>query len=121
MSITPGKPDKPFIIVQSTDFSRIFTWRDENDVLINLTGYSARFIIRNEVDSSTALVTLTSSPAAGVTLGGAAGTITIAIDDAVTALLPLGELVWGLQLTGTTGLKDLLLHGDIVVIGNPAR
>lgn len=119
MSVIPGKPDRPFIIVQYADFGRVFTYKDASGTAIDLTDYTARFVLRQEVDTAAPAVELTTG--SGVTLGGAAGTITIAITDVVTGTLTDSEYVWGLELTDGDGLKDLLLYGDAVVIKNPAR
>ena len=61
------------IIHQGATWSRVFTLRDVNGALIDLTGCSALMQVRPSVDSPTILMT------PHLTLGGALGTITALI------------------------------------------
>jgi hypothetical protein len=45
----------------------------------NLTGYTARMQVRATAEASSTILSLTSSPAAGITMGGAAGTLALAV------------------------------------------
>jgi hypothetical protein len=84
--------------------------RDENDALINLTGYTARLRARREWDSAGSLdVDLSSG--SGLTLGGAAGTIDISLD---TSNLD-GTYVYDLFITSGGGIVDCPLEGKLIV------
>lgn len=64
---------------RGVNFSVVLTWRDETDVLVDLTGYTAEMDVRTtEADTGTQLLTLTTSNSR-ITLGGAAGTITLTV------------------------------------------
>ena len=67
---------------QATTFALEFTIQTGN-TLWDLTGYTATMTVRPFVGSSTTTLLLTSS--SGITLGGVAGTVDIAISSAVTA------------------------------------
>lgn len=84
-----------FTIEQGSAFRRVLTYRDENGALVDLTGYSARMQIRATTEGSL-LVELTTANGR-IALGGAGGTITLAIDAVTTAALTRGG-VYDLEL-----------------------
>lgn len=89
-----------------------------NAVLLNLTGYSARLMVRDREDSANLpLVSLTSAANGGIVLGGAAGTIVIDVKAPVTALWTFSRAVYDLELVPATGEDDAyaLLRGHIDV------
>jgi hypothetical protein len=101
-------------IEQGATFTRTITWKDSANVAINLTGYTARMQIRERVESSTALVSLTHS--SGITLGGAAGTVVITITATQTDALPnMKKGVYDLELVSAGGIVTRLLQGEVVV------
>jgi len=87
---------------QGATFGLSMTYKDANGTVINLTGYTARMQVRSKANASTTIVSLTSSPAAGITLGGAAGTIVISISATSTAALEPGDYVYDLELVNTS-------------------
>jgi hypothetical protein len=94
-----------------------YEWRsgepdDEGVVpLVDLTGYTAAMKVRATGASSTVLLSLTSG--AGITLGGTAGTIRIAITAAQTLTLLDGWQVYDLLLTSPLGAKTKFLSGRL--------
>jgi len=95
------------------DFNLPMTWRDETNSLVNLTGFGAAMQIRwSPNDTGTPLLSLTDG--AGITLGGAAGTIDIKITDTQNAFIP-GVLYYDLIMTDTAGDKIPLVAGTITV------
>ena len=101
-------------IEQGATFTRTITWKDSTGAPVNLTGYTARMQIRERVESSTALVSLTSS--SGITLGGVAGTIVITITSTQTDSLPnMKKGVYDLELVSSGGVVTRLLQGEVVV------
>lgn len=71
--------------------------------VISLSGYTATLVVRRTYTSATAPITLTSTPAAGLTITAATGRVTAVFTDAQTATLTLPEYVWGLELTNGSG------------------
>ena len=78
-----------FEIEQGTTTTIVLTIRDQASALVNLTGYTATMNIGSSV-------TLTSSD--GITLGGAAGTVTITITPTVSRQIH-GNTKYELDLT----------------------
>jgi hypothetical protein len=101
-------------INQGATFELTVTWKDAAGTAINLTGYSARMQVRETYSSSTSIVSLTSG--AGITLGGAAGTIAIVISATTTAALtaPFSG-VYDLELVSAGGVVTRLLQGAATV------
>lgn len=94
------------IIAPGTDYTRVLTWRID-DALVNLTGYTASLSVFDV--SETEYFELTQAD--GITLGGAAGTITITINDTRTSLITTDAL-YRLDLTsGSTTTR--LLNGAV--------
>jgi hypothetical protein len=103
-----------FTLEQGTDFERVLTWRDGAGNLVNLTGSNARMKIK-KLDGSL-ILSLTTSPNANgdkVTLGGAAGTITIYISSASTVAFDFTEAKYDLEIIDTTGKVKRLIQGNV--------
>jgi len=101
-------------INQGATFSLTATWKDSTGAAINLTGYTARLQIRESYASTTTIVSLTSG--AGITLGGAAGTITIVIAaSATSALTSPFSGVYDLELVDASSVVTRLLEGAATV------
>lgn len=92
-----------------TTFNLPLTWKDENGVVIDITGYSAAMQIRDSInDTGTPLLSLTDG--SGITLGGAAGTIDIVISKTQNNF---GQktLFYDLIMTDTLGQDTMLIKG----------
>lgn len=109
------------VVEQGATFSLTITYKDSDDNLVDLTNNEARMEIRQDYDSSTALVTLTSAAGgsgntAGIAMGGTAGTITIVIDDSTTGGLSAPATnVYDLELVDSNGAVTRLLEGKATV------
>lgn len=110
------------VIEKGATFSRIFTWKIPSATNptscppLNLTGYTARAQIRATVAAADPpAIDLTSSPAAGLVLGGVAGTITMTITAAQTSALTLTNNVgvWDIELTAPDSSVVRLLEGSV--------
>ncbi len=77
----------------------------------DLTNYTAAMDIRRKTSDSTALAALTSS--SGITLGGTAGTINLALTDVQTAAITPGMAVFDLELIDAAGSNMRLLEGTM--------
>lgn len=107
-----------FTIEQGATFNLLMTWRIDN-VPVNLTGYTARLQARIDVDETDTILSLTTG--AGITLGGAAGTITLDQSAAQTAVLPAGEYVYDLELQSSGGVVTRLLQGELNISAEVTR
>jgi len=107
-----------FTIEQGATFNLLMTWKIDN-VAVNLTGYTARLQARIDVDETETILSLTTG--AGITLGGAAGTITLNQTATQTALLPKGEYVYDLELQSSGGIVTRLLQGELNISAEVTR
>ena len=98
---------------QGATFTRVLTWRDENDALIDLTAYTARMQVRADYASTTTVLSLTTENGK-ITLGGAAGTITLLVSAADMAAVSGASFVYDLELVnGATVTR--LVQGNFAV------
>lgn len=100
--------------VQGETWSIQFTWKMDNTA-VDLTNYTARMQIRN-ARYGAPLLSLTNG--SGITLGGAAGTIIVALTATQTAALPTGALLYDLELVHSSGVVTNLVRGKMTVIRN---
>jgi len=107
-----------FTIEQGATFNLLMTWKIDN-VAVNLTGYTARLQARIDVDEIDTILSLTTG--AGITLGGAAGTISLDQTATQTALLPKGEYVYDLELQSSGGIVTRLLQGELNISAEVTR
>lgn len=107
-------------IKQGATLSLTATYKDSTGTAVNLTNYTARLQVRATYDSSATILSLTS--AAGITLGGAAGTIAISVSAATTAALtaPFSG-VYDLELVSGGGEVTRLLEGTATVSPEVSR
>ena len=94
------------------DLVRGFTWYADEDQteLVNLTGHTALFQVRNSSDT----VVLEATQADYITLGGALGTVGIDIPQA--EMPGIGNYTWGIQFTRTSdGAQFKPLRGKFTV------
>lgn len=97
------------------DTTRFGAYTSGGEVLyhppVNLTGYTARMQIRETVESTTTLVSLTEL--SGITLGGTAGTIAIVISATATALLDFDSAVYDLEVVSAGGVVTPVAYGNV--------
>lgn len=107
-----GKLD--ITIEQGADFKLDLVWETGTpSAPVNLTGYSARVQVATRHSAATPLVERTQ--AAGIALGGAAGTVVITLNETQTAALPAQKAVWDLVLTSPAGDDVRLLEGTATI------
>jgi hypothetical protein len=107
-----------FTIEQGATFNLLMTWKIDN-IAVNLTNYTARLQARIDVDETDTILSLTTG--SGITLGGAAGTITLDQSAAQTAVLPKGEYVYDLELQSSSGVVTRLLQGELNISAEVTR
>lgn len=101
---------------QGATFSRVFTYKNPDGTLIDLTGYSARMQIRTGYDAPTFALELTTANG-GIVLGGTLGTVTINLSATQTGAIvttslvgmpPYQNFVYDLELTIGAVVKKFL-------------
>lgn len=105
-------------LAQGSTWSVTLTYKDANGAAINLSGYTAAMQVRASHAASTTVLSLTSG--SGITLGGAAGTITITASAATTAAIEAGTYVYDLELT-TGSTVTRLVEGSVTVTPEVTR
>jgi len=110
MTITPGNWN--LTVYKGGTFSYTITWTDQSNTPINLTGYTAKMMVRQSLDSAAAILTLTTENG-GITLGGSAGTIALSIDKTTTAALPALIGLYDLEIISPGGGVDFLTQGYV--------
>lgn len=110
---------------QGSDFDQTFTWKDSAGDPIDLTGYTARMSIKENYNSSSSLLSLTTANSR-ITLGGALGTIALHIDGSdISDITPNAQLnkiipgknkyVYDLEMVSGSSAPKRILHGEVVV------
>ena len=105
---------------QGATFSRQLTWLDDSSSAVNLTGYTARMQVRETVESSSTLLSLTTENSR-IALGGTAGTITLTVTAADTAAVVAGHYVYDLELVSGSGTVYRLVQGCFTVDAEVTR
>ena len=118
MSSEPGIYN--FEVSQGSTINRVVTLTDENDALINLTGYTARMQIRRNADGD--LIHPTNAEfvsGTGLTIDGPAGTVTLNITAAQSATWPATTAVYSLELYAATAsgvrTEEKVIAGRFVI------
>lgn len=109
---TPAK--LKFTIYQGATFRKRLTWTAPGGTPIDLTGCTARMQVRSDVESPTALLSLTTEND-GIVLGGALGTIELYVSDEDTAAITWDGGVWDLEIVHPGGEVTRLAQGSISV------
>ena len=111
--MTAGSLD--ITIEQGSDYFNELVWKDSNENIVTLTGYSAKMEIRSKYGSIDVLLEL-STVNGRITISELDGQIILQIPSAVTELITWTTGVYDLELTGPTGIVTRLLQGKVTVI-----
>lgn len=103
---------------QGANFDRTFTVT-QGGTALDFTGYVGRMQVREAADSTAYLLNLVSG--AGITLGGTAGTIAVAVTAAQSSAIPSGSFAYDLEIESLGGEVTRLLQGGFTVSGNVTR
>lgn len=104
---------------QGATYSQVFTWKDSNGDPVSLVGWTARMAIRRNRTADTAVLDLTTSNGR-ITLGGAAGTVTLAVTAADMEDVDAGCYVYDLELVNGSTVERLVM-GTFTVRGEVTR
>lgn len=107
-------------IEKGATFKLNLTWKDENETVYNLTGYTARMQIRETVDSASFIIELTNANNR-IALGGALGTITLTITATDTMTITQNSGVYDLEIVSASGEVTRLLEGNVSITNEVTR
>ena len=98
------------LIDQGTDFSTSLNLSNDDESVVNLTGYTARAQIRKHYSSETAI---DFDIAFGVPRSS--GVLTLSLDASQTASMEEGQYVYDLTLTSSANNTSRLVEGMVIV------
>ena len=106
---------------QGATFRKTLTmFQSDGTTVVDLTGYSARMKIKDEV-GGTLIKSLTSSSGGGLTIGGSSGNATngeidiqISATDTASFSAPL-DAVYDLEIQNNSGIVDRVLQGKFII------
>ena len=101
-------------IEQGATYRLSAVWKDAGGTPINLTGYTARMMVRRKYSDPAPLLTFTTENGA-IVLGGALGTVEVTGLATLTDDLPVKPCVWDIELISPTGFVKRLLEGSATV------
>lgn len=106
------------------DTSRFGTYTSGGELLyhppIDLTGFTARMHIRADVGDATPIHTMTTEDG-GITLGGANGTIALAISAVDSAALDFDCAVYDLEIVSGGGVVTTVISGEVSLVKEVTR
>lgn len=102
------------LIEQGSTFKLNLTWKDSDDVPVDLTGYSARMQVRPTVESSDVLLNLNTANGS-IVLGGDAGTIAVTAAATQTEKITGRRAVYDLEVEASNGVVTRLLQGAVAI------
>lgn len=102
-----------FTADKGATFTQVIKWKDANNNLIDLSGYSAEMVVREKTTATNVVLTL-STANGRISLGGDAGTITLSVSADDMDIAP-SQYTYTLELTSTSGEVTRLLLGAFVI------
>ncbi len=110
-------------IQQGASFRREIAWRDAAMVMLDLTGYTARMMVRAKIDDASPVLTLTTENGRIAVSTGAAGyniLLTVTPGD-TAALTDWGQGVYDIELVSAGGTVTRLLEGFAILSKEVSR
>ena len=102
-----------FTADKGATFTQVIKWKDANNNLINLSGYTAEMVIREKTTATNVVLTL-STANGRIDLGGADGTITLSVS-ANDMDIAASQYTYTLELTSSSGEVTRLLLGAFII------
>jgi hypothetical protein len=124
--VAQGIPNPPYFNLMlrqgSTVVSRLIL-KDDDGGVIDLTGWTARMMVRSTYTSTTTLVDLTqdADDQGQIELGGESGVLTIRIYSTHTTGLTPGKAVYDLELVNPIGEVTRVLEGEVLITPEVTR
>ena len=95
-------------------FVRSLTYKNDDNTPVDLTGYTATMMIREDLDSAVVAMEISTNNGR-ITLGGAAGTIDIEVSSTDTDQMAEGTYVYDLVIEDGSSVVTRLLEGTLEV------
>lgn len=108
-----------FYAEQGATLERVITYTDSLDEIINITSYTAKMQVRTTAASGTVILELTDT--SGITINGAAGTLTLLVDASTMSAIAANTYVYDLEITAPSNKVTRLIEGKFVVKAEVTR
>lgn len=105
---------------EGATFSRTITWRDSNEALVNLSGFTARMQVRPTIDDDQTAVLALTTENGRILLGGTSGTVTLTVTSGDMNIAE-GQYVYDLEMVSGTSTVTRLVQGTFVVNGEVTK
>tara|TARA_R110002153_G_scaffold6602_1_gene30361 strand:+ start:418 stop:768 length:351 start_codon:yes stop_codon:yes gene_type:complete len=109
-----------FIIEQGATFAQTLTLKDANDTLIDLTGFTGSMHFRQNPDSDTTVLDISTTNGRMV-LNGTAGTLVCTVSATDTAALTATDGIFDCEVTSGGGIVTRLIEGTYSIRRNITR
>jgi hypothetical protein len=110
--MNPGKYTIKFYRATTLNVALVYKL---DGVAQSLSGYTARMDVRTAADTASTVTSFTSA-GGGLVLNETTGRVRIFMSAANTALLPVGDYVYDLNITAPDGTVDKLMRGPFVIL-----
>lgn len=98
------------VLDEGADVSLNIVWKDDSDSLIDLTGYTARMMLKNSIDGDVSV-----DWSSYISLGGVNGTIDINVPASQTIDIGFLDGKYDLELESTGGNVYKILRGKVLI------
>lgn len=106
-----------FTLDQGADNSLSFQWKDGNGAAMNLTGYTARCMLKRNYDEAPVISLALGS---GISIAALTGTITLSFSSFQTDTLS-GNYLYDLELVSASGSVTRLVQGMVTISPSVTR
>jgi len=85
-----------------------------DDIVVNLTGYSARMKVKEKYSSTLSTLDLTNVNG-GIVLGGTLGTINVVVTSTQSSEISAKEYIYDLELVSSANIVTRIIEGKFIV------
>jgi hypothetical protein len=98
-------------IDKGSTFQMTLIWKDSSDTVIDLTGYSARMMIKQTHNDAAPIISLTSG--SGITITALSGRLDFLISATATKNIAQFEAVYDVEVESSGGIVTRLVEGKV--------
>lgn len=111
-------------INKGATYRQVFVWSQGSPAVpVDVTTYTARMQVREDIDDVTPILDITTTPAAtgDITLGTTDGLVTVFISDTTSTAITVDGGVYDLEMVAAGGDVTRLLEGAVVFTSEVTR
>ena len=104
------------VIEQGATFQQTFVWTDNSGAPIDLSGYTARMMVKTGFADTVSSSLLSLSTTAGtISITASTGSIAISVPASTTQALTFSKAVYDLELVSGSGVVTRLVQGNVTL------